>query len=587
LDFHIPTLFVWRYTLRFSQCSVMVARTKKRGGGGRDDSSKKAGGRGKEKEKAQKAPDSPDRTDSESEEDEKLVDAKQIAEQQKKVDDDNSVSDSSSNGRSREDDEEIPNQRHFTDENAKWLIPKKQQKKDQLLSSSGDDDDEENEKNDDDNESDEELLEVERQAQQLDEELEAEQLEAATELQRTIDTETAIYHLPTADEWDMEAEDRLVAPSELKSHVEQILQVLAEFQKRREKGRSRAEYMEWLTRFAAELHGYIPELVAYFFTMFSPPEAMEFLEASDKPRPLVIRTNTLKARRKDLAAALMKRGVTLDPLASWSKVGLKIVESPVPIGATPEYLGGHYMLQSAASMCPVLALDPQPHERILDVSAAPGGKTSYISQLMRNTGVLIANDLKSERQKATVANLHRLGVHNTMTCIHDGRQLGNKYPKRFDRVLLDAPCSGLGVISRDPSVKVQRTVEDVKNCAHLQKELLLAAIDALKVYKPSGGKSSKRSCGVATKHSDSGTMVYSTCSISIFENEEVVDYALQKRDIKIVESGLEFGKYSIGSGSVCSPCSFHPISILSSPLAGQENPGLCDISSDDSTRHWR
>merc|ERR1712232_194742 len=232
------------------------------------------------------------------------------------------------------------------------------------------------------------------------------------------------------------------------------------------------------------------------------------------------------ARRKDLAAALMKRGVSLDPLANWSKVGLKIVESPVPIGATPEYLSGHYMLQSAASMCPVLALDPQPNEKVLDVSAAPGGKTSYLAQLMRNKGAIIANDLKPERQKATVANMHRLGVKIVITCTHDGRKLGKKFPHTFDRILLDAPCSGLGVISRDPSVKLQRTLTDVKKNSHLQKELLLAAIDAL-------NHKSKKSGGV---------MVYSTCSVSVFENEEVVNYVLQKRDIKIVDTGLDFGK---------------------------------------------
>mmetsp|Transcript_10695 Transcript_10695/g.24257 ORF Transcript_10695/g.24257 Transcript_10695/m.24257 type:complete len:398 (+) Transcript_10695:1-1194(+) len=259
--------------------------------------------------------------------------------------------------------------------------------------------------------------------------------------------------------------------------------------------------------------------------MFSPSEALEFVDYSDKIRPMVIRTNTLKTRRKDLALALMKRGVSLDPLAGWSKVGLKIMESPVPVGATPEYLSGHYMLQSAASMCPVLALSPQPKERVLDMSAAPGGKTSYIAQLMRNTGVIFANDLRADRQKATVANMHRLGVKNVITCMHDGRKLSKLFKQfKFDRILLDAPCSGLGVISRDPSVKVQRTIADVKKTAHLQKELLLAAIDVLNHKSKTGG-----------------VMVYSTCSISVAENEEVVNYALEKRDIKIVDTELDFG----------------------------------------------
>ena len=178
-------------------------------------------------------------------------------------------------------------------------------------------------------------------------------------------------------------------------------------------------------------------------------------------------------------------------------------------------------------MCPVLALSPQPKERVLDMSAAPGGKTSYIAQLMRNTGVVFANDLRADRQKATVANMHRLGVKNVITCLHDGRKLSKLFSHfKFDRVLLDAPCSGLGVISRDPSVKVQRTLADVKKTAHLQKELLLAAIDVLNHKSKTGG-----------------VMVYSTCSISVAENEEVVNYALQKRDIKIIDTELDFGMF--------------------------------------------
>ena len=427
----------------------------------------------------------------------------------------------------------------FSDENATWLKPKPKKSSKLLVESEGeeeesddnhDNNNHDNDENDKDSEqstqSDDEddLLEIEREAQIVDQEMEMEKVEAEEELRRTMREHTAIYHLPSREEVVSSSADRVVPPSELRQHVESILQVLADFKPRREPGKARKEYVDMLGYFLAELYGYLPELVEYFLTMFGPTETVEFLEASDKPRPMVIRTNTLKARRKDLAAALIKRGVSLDPLASWSKVGLKIVESPVPMGATPEYLGGFYMLQSAASMCPVLALAPEPKEKVLDMSAAPGGKTSYIAQLMKNTGVVMANDLKAARQKATVANMHRLGVKNVVACTHDGRKMGHMFKNRFDRVLLDAPCSGLGVISRDPSVKVQRTMEDVKQCAHLQKELLLAAIDSLKCKNTTGG-----------------VMVYSTCSVSIHENEEVVQYALSKRDIKLVDTGLDFG----------------------------------------------
>jgi ribosomal RNA methyltransferase Nop2 len=453
-----------------------------------------------------------------------LKKAKVDAKEESSEDDGSDSEEDSSEDEVDGDDSDGDDDQGFTDENAKWLKPK--QSKMQLMESDEDDDEEDDEFGSASDEgSDDEMLEVERQSRIIDEEMKLEQEEAESELRRTIAQQTSVYHLPTAEELE-EDENRVVPPSELRERIDDILEVLADFKTRREPGRSRSEYIERLGQDMAELFGYLQELVDYFLSMFGPNECLEFLEASDKSRPLVVRVNTLKARRKDLAAALMKRGVRLDPLANWSKVGLKIYESTVPIGATPEYLAGHYMLQSAASMCPVMALGPQPGDRVMDMSAAPGGKTSYIAQLMRNKGVVIANDLKPERQKATVANLHRLGVRNAVTCCYDGRKIGAQMRNSFDRILLDAPCSGLGVISRDPSVKVQRTIPDVKRCAHLQKELLVAAIDALNHKSKKGG----------------GYMVYSTCSVAVAENEEVVNYLLSKRDVKIVDAGLDFGK---------------------------------------------
>ena len=182
---------------------------------------------------------------------------------------------------------------------------------------------------------------------------------------------------------------------------------------------------------------------------------LEFFEACEVNRPITIRTNTLKTRRRDLAQALINRGVNLDPIGEWSKVGLVVFESQVPIGATPEYLAGHYMLQGASSMLPVMALAPQENEKILDMCAAPGGKTSYIAALMRNTGCLVANDVNRERLSSVVGNLHRLGISNTIVCNLDGRKIGENI-KDFDRVLLDAPCSGTGVISKDQAVKTSK-----------------------------------------------------------------------------------------------------------------------------------
>ena len=124
-------------------------------------------------------------------------------------------------------------------------------------------------------------------------------------------------------------------------------------------------------------------------------------------------------------------------------------------GATPEYLAGHYMLQAASSFLPVISLSPQPNERVLDMASAPGGKTSHMAALMQNTGVIFANDANKARTKSLTANIHRLGCKNVIVCSYDGRE----FPKvlgGFDRVLLDAPCSGTGVISKDPSVKINK-----------------------------------------------------------------------------------------------------------------------------------
>ena len=160
---------------------------------------------------------------------------------------------------------------------------------------------------------------------------------------------------------------------------------------------------------------------------------------------------------------------------------------------------------------------------MLDMAAAPGGKTTHVAALMKNTGLLFANDANKARGKAVVGNLHRLGVTNTVVSSHDGRRLPSII-KNFDRALLDAPCSGTGVISKDPSAKTSKDFKDIQLCSHLQKELILAAIDCVDAKSKSGGY-----------------VVYSTCSILPEENENIVNYALGKRDVKIVPTGIDFG----------------------------------------------
>ena len=327
------------------------------------------------------------------------------------------------------------------------------------------------------------------------------------------------------DQDGMTAASRLAPDLQLlRSRITDTIRVLDDFSKFSEPGRSRAEYTSQLLKDICLYYGYSPYLADKLFHLFPPREAFAFFEANETPRPVVIRTNTLRTHRRDLAQALINRGVTLEPVGKWSKVGLQVFESQVPLGATPEYLAGHYILQAASSFLPVMALAPQEHERILDMAAAPGGKTTYIAALMKNTGCIFANDSNKSRAKGLIGNIHRLGAKNTIVCNYDARE----FPKvigGFDRVLLDAPCSGTGVIAKDASVKTNKTEKDFLLLPHLQKQLLLSAIDSVDHASKIGGY-----------------IVYSTCSVTVEENEQVVQYALSRRpNVKLVETGLTFG----------------------------------------------
>jgi len=161
--------------------------------------------------------------------------------------------------------------------------------------------------------------------------------------------------------------------------IKETVKVLANFKTLRDESKSRAEYMTDLKDDLSTAYDYNKGLLDIIFDLFAPSEAVDFIEANEQNRPVTIRANTLKTKRRDLAKQLIQRGVNLDPVGEWSKVGLKIYDSQVPIGATPEYLAGHYILQSASSFMPVIAMQPLPGEKIMDMAAAPGGKTTYIA----------------------------------------------------------------------------------------------------------------------------------------------------------------------------------------------------------------
>ena len=449
---------------------------------------------------------------------------------------------------SDEDEEDLGITEEFTDENAAWLKPSNKRK---LLEDSDEDEEDEEEAegdeddakadssdveaadsdeedDDDEFESDDEDMGVEKASKKLKakhekmiEESKQEELDYGWNTKLNI-RETEKFTLPSGQEIEKEASS---APDLqiIQTRIREVIAVLQGFKAKRQEGVDRQTYMNRLKKDLCTYYNYNEFMIEKFLQVFHINEIVEVLEANEVQRPVTIRTNTLKTRRRDLAQSLISRGVNLDPVGKWSKVGLVVYSSQVPLGATPEYLGGHYILQGASSLLPVMALAPQPGERVLDMASAPGGKTTHIAAIMNNTGMILANDANKDRCKAVVGNVHRLGITNTVICNYDGRKLP-KIMSGFDRVLLDAPCSGTGVISKDESAKMSKDDQDIHLCSHLQKELILAAIDCLDHKSKTGGY-----------------LVYSTCSILPEENENVVDYVLRKRHVKLVPTGLDFG----------------------------------------------
>ena len=239
--------------------------------------------------------------------------------------------------------------------------------------------------------------------------------------------------------------------------------------------------------------------------VFPKKELQAYLEANEKQRPTVLRINTLLKRRKDIVHMLNARKVETESLA-WCDSALVAYKATVPLGATPEYLAGYYIIQGACSMFPVLNLELKEGLTVVDLCAAPGGKTTHIAALMNNTGTLYANDIDRDRAYALRSNVARMGVEN---CIITNLEAEKFDVGKVDRVLLDAPCSGTGVISKDPSIKSSKSVKEIKKIVRKQKELILHAFDMLK---------------------SGGIMVYSTCSILVEENEGVVDFLLRNRE---------------------------------------------------------
>ncbi|RLG09730.1 tRNA methyltransferase, partial [Candidatus Pacearchaeota archaeon] len=237
-----------------------------------------------------------------------------------------------------------------------------------------------------------------------------------------------------------------------------------------------------------------------------------------KKEKLVIRVNTLKITKENLKLRLEKQGFILKDVP-FLDYAFWVEKSPIDIGKTLEHFLGYYYVQEITSMLPVEVLDPQPEEIILDLTAAPGSKTTQIAQKMQNSGVIIANDIDYTRLKALTNNIDRLGILNVIVTNMDGGKFGEIFPEKFDKVLIDAPCSALGTLPKAPELKKWWNWSKIGKLVSTQRKLIISGFKSLK---------------------KNGIMVYSTCTFTPQENEEIVNFLLNNfpQNAKIIDFKL-------------------------------------------------
>jgi NOL1/NOP2/sun family putative RNA methylase len=256
----------------------------------------------------------------------------------------------------------------------------------------------------------------------------------------------------------------------------------------------------------AQAHGYSSELLARWASFY--PDVAQLVAALEREPPRYLRLNPLVGEPRRTLELLQRKGFRLEPTGL--QLAWRIAEAPFAPGATPEYLMGLYHLQDLSSQLAVEALEPAPGERVFDLAAAPGGKTIQIAQRMENTGSIHAFDPEPSRAQALRSNLARCGVLNAAVHVRKGQDT-TALGLTADRVLLDAPCTGEGVIQRDPTRK-RIQLDEYERCARDQAELLEAAT---RVLRPGG------------------LLVYSTCTLAPEENELQVAHALETLPLKI------------------------------------------------------
>ncbi len=225
-------------------------------------------------------------------------------------------------------------------------------------------------------------------------------------------------------------------------------------------------------------------------------EYEDFIASYERPRHAGIRVNTLKVGLEDFKAA---SPFELKPIP-WCETGFYVDEHERP-GKHPFYHTGLYYIQEPSAMEPAEALNPEPGDRVLDLCAAPGGKSTQIAAKLRGKGVLVTNDISAERTKALAKNIEMSGVRNAVVLNETPERIAEKFPAYFDKILIDAPCSGEGMFRKDPDAVRQWEKHSVDVCTVMQRDILDT---------------------VASMLAPGGRIVYSTCTFSPEENEAMI-----------------------------------------------------------------
>ena len=253
----------------------------------------------------------------------------------------------------------------------------------------------------------------------------------------------------------------------------------------------------------------LPETFLERLRHLLPPRQYEAVAKSfAESKPTTFRVNTLKVRPNVIREELTGQGFRLEPV-SWYPDAFLLQQGRLRLlQETDAYRSGAIYVQSLPSMVPPLVLDPQPGEQVLDLTAAPGSKTTQLACLMRGEGKIVACEKNRVRFFKLRANVLLQAAHNVELMLQDGKALGRTYPEQFDRVLLDAPCSAEGRFRvHEPASYRYWKPRKIHEMVHQQKPLLYSAITALR---------------------PGGALVYSTCTFAPEENEGVVDWALGK-----------------------------------------------------------